>query len=77
VATLFYKVARFIYIILFLQAAKADVMMQRQELEQAVKELHDHIEQAERKDSEKLVAGRARWGGREALGRPLPFPGWE
>jgi hypothetical protein len=35
-------------------------MKQRQELEQAVKELHDHIEQAERKDSEKqslLVAG--------------------
>ena len=28
-------------------------MKQRQELEQAVKELHDHIEQAERKDSEK------------------------
>ena len=35
-------------------------MKQRQELEQAVKKLHDHIEQAERKDSEKqslLVAG--------------------
>ena len=35
-------------------------MKQRQEMEQAVTELHDHIEQAERKDSEKqtlLVAG--------------------
>jgi hypothetical protein len=38
-------------------------MKQRQELEQVVKELHDHIKQAERKDSEKqslLVAGLER-----------------
>ena len=38
-------------------------MKQRQELEQAVKELHDHIEQAERKDSEKQFAGGGAGGG--------------
>ena len=38
-------------------------MKQRQELEQAVKKLHDHIKQAERKDSEKQFASGGAGGG--------------